>query len=455
MEAARLILLNKSFLSSLRPTATIPIIFVVLVFIINNAWFSNLLFGSGRYYSVALFCSLSLIFILNSKLLFTLRSVITVGFLFLFYMVVGIVNIPSDITGFIVVVTFWMNCLIVYNAIKTVEYDNAIKLCQFLIVGQFVFLSTVDITNWIIRGRGLPILIETMVAVPFFGILLLGVLRRKEQNTGRFYWIIAVCSLYLIISIITDYSLNEKKIQKIQLGLMAFTIIFFFLLYAFRSFINKGKLFLVLTPLKCLLLFLFGLAINFALVTQTLILFQPSSGFLRFAINVSMLKELFGVSLLFGRGLGSSWKLFDVTDLHPEAFKFEFDAMYPHSGLVVLLYEYGAIGLLILGYFVLKYMRFPNKNIKRFSRDYYENRFQSSWLLLGLVLFFLFQNGMYVQGMPSGDLYFQSNFVFYIIFTWLIIRSQSLNSLDKPKTLIISGSNSISVLSSIKFESHL
>lgn len=417
--------LTKSFFASLKPVTIVPSIFLLLIFLLNNAWFTSLLFGEGRSYAVATFCLLSLAFLLISKLFFSLGPLLLMGSLFSFYLLLGVLNNSLDVTGFIMVITFWLNCFVVYTSLKRLGYDNVIHLCRSLIVWQFLFLVFVDLFNWLIRARGLPIVIETIVPVSIFGIFLLHFLSKNMENFKRFYLLIGLCFIYFTISILADYSLNEKKIQKIQFGLIGFSALYFLFLRVMRPSLLKGKLLGIFTPIRCLVVIAVAIVINFITVTQTLVLLQPSSGYLRFAINVAMLNDLTGSSIVFGKGLGSAWKLFDVAELHPAEFLFEFDAMYPHSGLVVMLYEYGIFGLVVFGVYSFKYLLLPSKANREKYRSSFGNRLFSSWLWLGLLAFFLMQNGMYVQGIPSGDVYFQSNFVFYVMFAWLIIMSRT------------------------------
>jgi hypothetical protein len=216
-----------------------------------------------------------------------------------------------------------------------------------------------------------------------------------------------------------------EKFQKIQLGLIVYTMLFFCVLHLFRAKFDEGRLFHIFGPVSVLVLISVFVMANFADIVQGITEIQPSSGYLRFAVNVAMLNDMSDVSMIFGKGLGSSWKYFPVNDLHPDAFMFEFESMFPHSGLFVLLYEYGVIGLAVAGFLVIRLLLIRNNTVKTVCNTSWASGSLVSWLMLGVILFFLIQNGMYVQGVPSGDLYFQSNAILYFVLIRLILMSRT------------------------------
>lgn len=407
-------------MTNLKSAAYFPIVFVVLASIINNAWLPSLVFASNRVVEVTAFSVLSFLLLLNAKLLFTMRFAMAAVSLGLYYLSVGVLNNSFSITSTILASLFWINCLIVYLTVKRINFDHLVWLIKFLIASQFILLVAVDLVNWIVRLRGLPILIETILPLAIFGILLLGVFCEDKKKLKRLYLITLLGAGYFFVSIFADWHFNEQKFQKIQLGLVAFTIAYFYFLNLFHRQIEKGRLFYIFSPVNILILAAVYLAFNIVDIATNIIALQPSSGYLRFAVNAAMLNDMSPVSLILGNGMGSSFKYFNVTDLHPDSFLFEYDEMFPHNGLLVLFYEYGAIGVIIAALWIVSHLWIRNKTDKAAHSGFAISRSLASWLFLGLLFFFLFQNGMYVQGVPSGDLYFQSNTVLYLLMIRLI-----------------------------------
>lgn len=421
-----MIVIKKRTLNNIRVIAKLPMLFVSLIFIINNTWFIDLSFGvTYRPYAVALCFLLSFMLLINSKLLFPIRYVLFFMPILSLYFVLGIINRTPDISGFILTISFWLNFFVVFFSVRKIYYDDLINLCYFFIASQFYFLLITDLLNRLIMGRGLSILIETITPISIFGFILLSFLPKEKKDNRHFFLVILFSLIYFIINVYLDFNFGYEKTQKIQLGLILFSILYFVFLYLIRKIMRNGRLLGILTPINILLAIIIFFVIYFHNIKDILILIRSSSSYLRFAINVSMLREMSNISMLFGKGFGSSWKQFYVADLHPDIFTFEFQEMYPHSGLIVLFFEYGFLGLIVLGYYFIKYLSLNSNFIRSFYRSYSSNGFILSWLWLGLILFFLLQNSLYVQGIPSGDMYFQSNSLSYIFFTVLIFKAKT------------------------------
>lgn len=303
---------------------------------------------------------------------------------------------------------FIMIIFALYITLSLRNYDNyVLYTILFLVTKYTIFLMIFfDLINHIIGGNSLfqifqnnaPILLMSLIILHFY-----------SQNTKQKKFLFRLFLFYIIWTAIS-YGLGNAylRVQYKSVILLALVILGLFFIIKFKSiipFFNKRFSLRYALPILFILMVvgLFAIASH---VYDLIIEFIPrhSSGEIRIAVAEVMFsdatKNIFRV--MFGQGLGSSNQTYLINNG---------ELVSPHSGLIILFYEQGMLGLIFFLFFGLSF--FIRKRIYIFNFKY--KRGQAFFFLLLLVLLWIVQNIVYIIGFPDSNVYYQTQIILYIL----------------------------------------
>lgn len=396
--------------------------FMLATFNIFDLWFLsfNIIGLNVNIFHILSIIFLSIIFYIKANKLNSLQSKI---FLFLTaYFVFQLLN--SLFSGANLLGSFSVFAMMVfslYMALTLRNYENdVLHKILFLVVKYTIFLMIFfDLLNHIVGGNSLfqifqnnaPILLMSLIILHYYSHDI------KQKN-----FLVKLFFLYLVWTAIS-YSLGNAylRIQYKSVVLVFLLLLGLFFIVKFRLFVpffNKKLLLRYISPLLFIIMIigLFGMV---SYIYDLIIELIPrrGSGEIRIAVAEVMFFETVQniFTTIFGQGLGSSHHTYLINDS---------EHVKSHSGLMILFYEQGLIGLILFIFFALSF--FLRKKIYIFNFKY--KRGQAFLFLLLLALLWVVQNMVYIIGFPAAEVFHQSQ-----IMTYIVLATFLSNQLFIPK----------------------